>query len=1002
MTTLLGRETHSTDGQLSAEIAPPRLALRMVQLDGSVQTLPLPAGKCTVGSSERCHIHLSAGQVRPLHCLIVHGTAETTVTRWAPGALLNGHDFTSAALQLGDCLTIGEVQLRLVSWEEEPPTESQDNIRPAVEPRTVAPTVGETRLERTISAASSLDADRLVCQLWTANYSARQRCRQLIAALRRVRSDAALFDQRLVALEAEHRQSLADRDYQVGELHDELEQLRASATVAQQRLTEQTATCERLQAAFEQLQEERGQLLTAQSEQQQRQQAWQQQLADRDRRIELLQADYNQTCQALQSVEQGAFDQLDAYKKLETELEQLRTERDQLAGQQPEREQQVRELEESLAERDRQISEFSEQLAAADNQRKQLEEEFEREVAERVAAAQNYETESAELRSRYEQLSEEHDSSNRRQQELQQNLADHQRRIDELCADLNTVLQQREELQQSLAEQTATCENLQAELAEHLANDEQRAELQQQLLERQQRIELLEVDVRSAQVELNQSVERAARLEEERRCAEQRITAIQEELESKESQLASLGDVESTLRDGREERDKLAGDLNAAKQERDQLRQQAENATAEINASHQRFEALEAEKTELAQRVQQQTQQVDQLSLELEETQGRLAEGQTQMDRLNQEYQQTLDELEAARACLRSTEQASQSRSLDANVDANTDGASRADVRSSDEPTSTPADHAVENRHETSTEPTEEDKFAEAALAHLRELSVWAEKDAASSPPAEHQDADEAPPAEQFEPTSFIDQYSHLFGEGNAQAQQQHEPSSSALVYPTTDDIPHEPPAGKSDDEDLEAYMANLMQRIRGESITEEVVAPRRTVDDASTSSVAIADPVATVDAIAERFVSDSGASSEPEKLAPMDLDELKQTSHKPPLRANLSAMRALANSSARQAIAKHRNRRHLEVALSKFIIAAIAAGTAVFMLLHAKTYLSVSFIGGCLAAFLGVASGIKLLGVFLEAVRDGSPNKETPAEISLDPQPLPIDGNTESTGDAG
>ena len=77
--------------------------------------MPLASGKCTVGSSSRCQIQLVSPQVRPLHCLIVNEAAETAVTRWAAGAMLNGQDFTKAAFQPGDCLRIGDVEVTLVA-----------------------------------------------------------------------------------------------------------------------------------------------------------------------------------------------------------------------------------------------------------------------------------------------------------------------------------------------------------------------------------------------------------------------------------------------------------------------------------------------------------------------------------------------------------------------------------------------------------------------------------------------------------------------------------------------------------------------------------------------------------------------------------------------------------------------------------------------------------------------------------------------------------------------
>ena len=82
MTTLTSDDPSSTRATTG-------LSIRVVQPGSAARTVQLPLGKCTVGSSERCQIHVTDAAVRPLHCLIVREPSSTTVTRWAPGALLN-------------------------------------------------------------------------------------------------------------------------------------------------------------------------------------------------------------------------------------------------------------------------------------------------------------------------------------------------------------------------------------------------------------------------------------------------------------------------------------------------------------------------------------------------------------------------------------------------------------------------------------------------------------------------------------------------------------------------------------------------------------------------------------------------------------------------------------------------------------------------------------------------------------------------------------------------
>ena len=107
---------------------------------------------------------------------------------------------------------------------------------------------------------------------------------------------------------------------------------------------------------------------------------------------------------------------------------------------------------------------------------------------------------------------------------------------------------------------------------------------------------------------------------------------------------------------------------------------------------------------------------------------------------------------------------------------------------------------------------------------------------------------------------------------------------------------------------------------------------------------------------------------------------------------SNLTAMRELANSSARTAIETHSKDRHLETAFSKLLISSIATGLAAYMLFTAEDLFSLASLGGWVAATIGVIWGFGTLKVLLEAVRAGSHQQHTPEEISTDEQPLPID----------
>jgi len=113
--------------------------------------------------------------------------------------------------------------------------------------------------------------------------------------------------------------------------------------------------------------------------------------------------------------------------------------------------------------------------------------------------------------------------------------------------------------------------------------------------------------------------------------------------------------------------------------------------------------------------------------------------------------------------------------------------------------------------------------------------------------------------------------------------------------------------------------------------------------------------------------------------------------------------MRELANSSARSAIAKHHQRRHLEKALISFLVCVMALLVGGYLLLTAKSYVGAPFIGGCMMVAIRAYGGGKLMGLLLSAIREGAweaKSPQTPQEISVEEDSLPIDGSAGPDGD--
>jgi hypothetical protein len=207
-----------------------------------------------------------------------------------------------------------------------------------------------------------------------------------------------------------------------------------------------------------------------------------------------------------------------------------------------------------------------------------------------------------------------------------------------------------------------------------------------------------------------------------------------------------------------------------------------------------------------------------------------------------------------------------------------------------------------------------------------------------------------------YTPTSFIDRYRHLLEEnGDAEP-------SPRLSRPILDDeylSPAKAELGDSPDEDsdeaLEAYMSNLMRRVRGNA-TEEPIAPTFHISQALPATAAPADGARDDGAEPSMEASPDSGPTE------FDANGLARLPRKLPATADLTALRELANTSARTAIAQHRLRRHAESAVSKTIICAMASGVSAYLMLTAPSIESPWFWGGCVTLVAAAGSAAQLL----------------------------------------
>jgi hypothetical protein len=220
------------------------------------------------------------------------------------------------------------------------------------------------------------------------------------------------------------------------------------------------------------------------------------------------------------------------------------------------------------------------------------------------------------------------------------------------------------------------------------------------------------------------------------------------------------------------------------------------------------------------------------------------------------------------------------------------------------------------------------------------------------------------PPQEQsareYSSTSFIDKYRHLLEEddstpaamppGSRQPVIEEEFLSPAKAQTCAS------PADESD-EALEAYMANMMRRVRSSSTSFASQAPPRVLEPA-TSSIA-------------HILQSSSPSDEPTPLPtvadilsaePISFEDLKLATRKVPLASDLAALREIANSTARTAIKTHVQRRSRESAITKMMVALTALVSAAYLMASAPALDNLQFWTGGATCVVGVTAAIQVL----------------------------------------
>jgi hypothetical protein len=147
---------------------------------------------------------------------------------------------------------------------------------------------------------------------------------------------------------------------------------------------------------------------------------------------------------------------------------------------------------------------------------------------------------------------------------------------------------------------------------------------------------------------------------------------------------------------------------------------------------------------------------------------------------------------------------------------------------------------------------------------------------------------------------------------------------------------------GGEDDDSIDEYMARLLQRVRGDDELDE--------EDSGTSNPTSTAPGQNGPTMEQRVVEQPPVE---EEQAPLTAEEFKPSRRAPEANSNLSAMRELANSSARTAITTSNRKKGMRITLTFMALTVISISFGLGLLLC--TFLMQSVIIGAVAlAFLG------------------------------------------------
>ncbi len=461
----------------SPDVAAGDLLLRICNSWRQGQMVRLKSAKCTVGSGPRCTLRLRARGVSPLHCLILRGPATTVVRRWAADTRLNDQSFADAVLSPGDRLSIGSIELEVVSI-------GATSVEPkplADRPRQSAGQIDlPAMLQRQALEEEQHRLDELAANLQQYEASLASDAERYHAQRTDVEAQRQAIDQERQQWQAERDEARRQLDEQRNDLAARLADFQARENVlAEERRqweTERSQDASQVATEGERLNARQAELNAERHSFEQQQQQWQ---AERDEARRQLDEQRNELAARLADFQARENVLAEERRQWETErsrdASQVATEGERLNARQAELnaerhsfEQQQQQWQAERDEARRQLDEQRNELAArlADFQAREnvLAEERRQWETERSQDASQVATEGERLNARQAELNAERHSFEQQQQQWQAERDEARRQLDE----------QRNELAARLADLEAERSALEADRRQW---EEQRAEL---------------------------------------------------------------------------------------------------------------------------------------------------------------------------------------------------------------------------------------------------------------------------------------------------------------------------------------------------------------------------------------------------------------------------------------------------------------------------------------------------------------------------------------------